>query len=349
MVENEGMVNEIISSLGTAIPASITDNRWMQDFEERLNDFSRLWNFIKSTKIEEIIKEQDCIELFEKVKAMEKDVQGRTSLNKGDIWTLDFLKGVNGSDAIAFIKMVGPLYYMIRIAADIEKRMNTLTSNLKAALFVYLFQNLYELLLENIDSCFYVYLDKKEKVKGQQHIDKFRKRFIIERRESRSQREDIGKHADAGLIHGMLKEVYTEECENNGRLEDKTLLEDTIFNKMAKKLRNSSAHLNAFYDEKINKIVFLNGDEMTMDEFISLYDKLFLFLTEWMELYLSGSKDGKAFADKIYEEMGKMLSQTEREMREIERRGDRKLWNMVVEKRWGSNIVKIKEKENKEK
>jgi hypothetical protein len=335
------MINDIITSLGMAIPSGLTDDGWLRKFEERLTDFSRLWGFVKSTKVEEIIKEQDCIELFERVRSIETDVQGRINLSKGEMWSLKFLKGINESDFIAFIKMVGPLHYMVRIASDIEKKGDDLTNNLRAALFIYLFQNLYELLLENIDSCFYVYLDRKDEVKGQKNINNYRQRFIVDRKEARKIKEDKGEHATAGMIHGMLKEVYKEECDNNQTSEDLTLLDDTIFNQMAKKFRNASAHFNAFYDENRNRIVFLNGEEMTMNEFTSLYDKLFLFLTQWMNLYLSEAKDSKAFANKIKEEMVKMLSRTERRLHEIERSGKRGAWNILVLKLWGNSIVKF--------
>jgi hypothetical protein len=255
---------------------------------------------------------------------------------------------VNESDFVSFIKIVGPLYYAVRIASDIKEVHEDLTNNIKAALFIYLFQNLYELVLGTIDACFYVYLDKKEVVKGLEYTNRYRKEFIDKRKEARRIKGDKGEHASAGLIYGMLKEVYKEECENNHTFMDSTFLNDTIFNQMAEKLRNSSAHFNAFYDEKRDKIVFLNGDEITMEELIALYDKLFLFLATWMNLYLSEAKDDKAFADKIKEEMQKMVDRTEKMLHEIVRSGRQNDWNGVVRHVLGNSIVKFEKKEKSE-
>ncbi len=347
-MENEGLINAIMTNIGMAIPLGLTDNIWLKDFEERLPDCLKLWNFVKNTNVGQIIKEQDCIEVFTYVRGIETEVQGRMTLSRGEIWILEFLKKVNESDFVSFIKIVGPLYYAVRIASDIKEVHEDLTNNIKAALFIYLFQNLYELVLGTIDACFYVYLDKKEVVKGLEYTNRYRKEFIDKRKEARRIKGDKGEHASAGLIYGMLKEVYKEECENNHTFMDSTFLNDTIFNQMAEKLRNSSAHFNAFYDEKRDKIVFLNGDEITMEELIALYDKLFLFLATWMNLYLSEAKDDKAFADKIKEEMQKMVDRTEKMLHEIVRSGRQNDWNGVVRHVLGNSIVKFEKKEKSE-
>ncbi|MGI0059280.1 MAG: hypothetical protein ACREBJ_05885, partial [Nitrosotalea sp.] len=85
-----------------------------------------------------------------------------------------------------------------------------------------------------------------------------------------------------------------------------------------------------------------------MDELVSLYERLFLFLTQWMNLYLSGAKDGKAFADKIKEETNKMIRGAERILHGIVRSGRAGSWNVVVWQLWGSHLVKFEEKKTVE-
>lgn len=343
MAENEGMILEIMTSFGMTIPSGLTKGSWLREFEKRLTNLTGLWYFVKTTKIDDLITDEDCIALFGGVRAIETEVQGRVALSNGELWTLSFLKSVNESDFISFIKMVGPLHYMVSLATDIEKKGDSLTKNLRAALFIYLFQNLYELLLGNIDSCFYVYLERRSEIRGEK-INYFRKEFIEKRKEARKTKQDIGEHATSGVIQGMLREVYKQECESKQTPFDVNLLDDTIFNQMTEKLRNSSAHFNAFYDDQRNKIIFLNGEEMTMDEFIGLYEKLFLYLTTWMNLYLSGAKDGQAFANKIKEEMEKMRVGAEKLLHTVQRSGRQADWNIFVQRMWGNSIVKFEEK-----
>lgn len=343
MAENEGMALRIMTSFGMTIPSGLTKGGWLREFEKRLTNLTGLWYFVKTTKIDDLITDDDCIALFGRIQDIETEVQGRVTLSNGEAWTVNFLKSVNESDLISFIKIVGPLHYMIGVAKDIKKNGDNLTENLKAALFIYLFQNLYELLLGNIDACFYVYLERNPEIKGEK-INYFRKEFVEKRKEARRTKMDIGEHADAGIIQGMLKEVYLQECESGQKTFDPTLLNDTIFNQMTKVLRNASAHFNAFYDDQRNKIVFLNGDEMTMDEFIGLYERLFLFLTTWMNLYLSGAKDGKAFARKLKEQMEKMRATAEKLLLTVHRSGRQADWNIFVERTWGNSVVKFEEK-----
>ncbi len=343
MAENEGMALEIMTSFGMTIPSGLAKGGWLREFEKRLTNLTALWYFVKNTNVDDFITDEDCIALFGGVQAIETEVQGRVALSNGELWTVGFLKSVNESDFISFIKMVGPLHYMVSLATDIEKNGDSLTKNLKAALFIYLFQNLYELLLGNIDSCFYVYLERTPGIRGEK-INYFRKEFVEKRKEARRTKQDIGEHATSGVIQGMLKEVYKQECENDQKPFDATLLDDTIFNQMTERLRNSSAHFNAFYDDQRNKIVFLNGEEMTMDEFIGLYEKLFLFLTTWMNLYLSGAKDGKAFVSKLKEEMEKMRATAEKLLLTVQRSGRQADWNIFVQRMWGNSIVKFEEK-----
>jgi hypothetical protein len=343
MEENEGMILEIMTSFGMAIPLGLTKRGWLREFEKRLTDITGLWYFVKTTKIDDLIKNEDCIELFGEVKTIKTEVQGRVALSNGEMWTLSFLKSINESDFISFIKMIGPLQYMVSLATDIKKNGDSLTKNLKAALFIYLFQNLYELLLSNIDSCFYVYLERTQEAKGEK-IGYFRREFIEKRKEARRTRQDIGKHANPTIIQGMLREVYKQECENEHKYFYAAFLDDTIFNQMTARLRNSSAHFNAFYDDQRDKIVFLDGEEMTMGEFICLYEKLFLFLTTWADLYLSGAKDEMAFASKINEEMEKMRYRTEKLLHKIVRDGKQADWNIFIQKMWGNSMVRFEEK-----
>ena len=343
MAENEGLINEILTSIGVAMPSGLTKEGWLRDFEARLGNCMLLWTFVKNTKVEELITDEQCAELYDKISSIETEVQKRMTLTKGETWILRFLRSINESDFVAFMKMIGPMHYTLRVVSDIEKSGEGLTDNIKVALFIYLFQNLYELLLNNVDSCFFVYLERNQTIEGQS-INYFRKELIEGKKKARMKKEDIGKHATSGVIQGLLEDVYKDECDRKQVIADATLLDDTIFNQMAEKLRNSSAHFNAFYDDKRGKIVFLNGDEMSREEFISLYDKLFLFLTQWMNMYLEGTKDSAAFTAKIRMELNKMLIGAERLLHGIVRSGRAKDWNVVVWRLWGSHLVRFEEK-----
>ena len=348
MAENEGLITNILTSFGMAIPTGLTDEGFLRDFEERLTDFSRLRNFLSNTKPEKLIKEDSCKELFNSAKAIDTEVSQRLSLSKGELWSINFLKSVNESDFVAFMKMIGPMYYMIRVAKDIDNNNDALTKNLKAAIFIYLFQNLYELLMGNIDACLYVYLSKNQQIQGAQNINKYRKDYIEGRRQKRDNQTDRGEHATAGMISGILREVYDLECRAADIPIDTSLMNDTIFNAMTKDLRNASAHFNAFYDERINKIVFLDGTQMSMEEFITLYERLFLFLYRWMDRYLSGAKGEAEFVKKIHDETGNMLTLCSRLMLEIERSGKQKYWEIFIQNTWGNSTVKFERKQEQD-
>lgn len=344
MAENEGLIVNILTSFGIAIPTGLTEGGFLRDMEERLTDFTRLRNFLSVTKPSSLINEASCRELFNEARNINTEVAKRLSLSKGELWILTFLKGVNDSDLFAFIKMIGPLYYAIRVAKDIEKNMDALTNNLKAAIFIYLFQNLYELLLSIIDSCLYIYLNRAPQVQGTRDINNYRKKFIEDRKLKRGFMEDRGEHATAGLINGIFSEIYIQECSaTNSRIEP-NFMGDTIFNTLTRDLRNASAHFNAFYDEKINKIVFLDGTQMSMEEFVAMYERLFIFLYRWMELYLTDTADENAFVAKIEEEAGRMLDVCLRQLQQIERGGRQKYWGIFIEKTWGNSMVRFKEK-----
>ena len=345
MAENEGLITNILTSFGMAIPTGLADEGFLRDFEERLTDFSRLRNFLSNTKPEKLIKEDSCKELFNSAKVIDTEVSQRLSLSKGELWSINFLKSVNESDFVAFMKIIGPMYYTIRVAKDVNKLREVLANNLKAAIFIYLFQNLYELLMSNIDACLYVYLNKNPQVQGTQNINRYRKDYIEERKQKRSSKTDRGEHATAGMISGILREIYELECKANHTSIDASLMGDTIFNTMTKDLRNASAHFNAFYDERINKIVFLDGTQMSMEEFMALYERLFLFLYKWMDMYLSGAKGETDFVKKIHDETGKMLTLCLRLMMQIERSGKQKYWEIFIQNTWGNSTVKFEEKQ----
>ena len=258
---------------------------------------------------------------------------------------MEFLRKVNESDFIAFIKLIGPIYYTFSLASDINEKSDQLTNNIKIALFIYLFQNLFELLMSNIDACLYVYINKNMQSSGE-NINNYKKKYIEKRKQNREQAEDIGEHATAGMIYGMVKEIYKQECINSGSSEDLTMWENTIFNKMTEKLRNASAHFNAFYDNKINKIVFLDGEKLSIPEFMELYQRLFGFIYNWMNLYPADPKDENAFAVKIKGETAKMLKTCLRLMTQIGRSGQQKRWNIYIQYKYGSKIVRFEQKEN---
>ncbi len=341
---DEILLTNILKDFGMAIPSELTSQGFLKDLEERLGDFARLEGFMSTTRIENLVNEDACRELFKRTKGLEAEISAKVTLTGGEDWTLNFLKGVNESDFIAFVKLVGPLYYAFRVANDMDKILDSLTNNIKAALFIYLFQNLYELLMGNIDACIYVYLNKNALAMGQS-INYYRKEYIEKRKLKRSQREDVGEHATAGLIYGILKEVYEKECFDAGKTVDTALWSNTIFNTMTERLRNMSAHFNAFYDDKINKIVFLNGEKLSMQDFLALYQRLFLFLYRWMDLYISGAKDEDAFIAKMKDEITKMLRVSSRLMLQINRSGKQKYWNIFIQERWGSKVVKFNEEE----
>ena len=144
----------------------------------------------------------------------------------------------------------------------------------------------------------------------------------------------------------MLGEIYRQECQKNNVQEEQNLFDDTIFNTMTERFRNTSAHFNAFYDDKINKIVFLNGEKMSIAKFVSLYERLFLFMYKWMDLYLeSGSEE--AFVTKLKDELTKMLDASLKLMQQIERNGNHIYWEPVIWNRWGSKLIEFRENEAK--
>lgn len=343
--DNEKLFDVILSDLNIAIPNSIINDSWLRHLKEVMTDFRRLLGFLSMTEdqIGSYINEEQCKELYLQIKDIRENKSKEIAIADGDNWILNFLKSIDENDALTFFKLVGPIYYTLQISKDMDSKQKDLTDNIKAALFIYMFQNLYEILLSNIDSFFYIYLDKNRDIDGK-NIKNYRKKILQKRKIERMYKKDIGKHASAAVLYGVIKDLYSNKCREENSKEDPNLLNATIFNSMEESLRNASAHFNAFYDDRTKKIVFLNRDEMSIDEFISLYKRLFVFVYEWMSKYIK-SEDGVEFANYIRNKFEEMMKNTIDRLRPIERNGKHVLWYPIIWNTFGNgNIGFRKEK-----
>lgn len=344
--DNEDLIIVILEDLGIGIPIGLVESGWLNEFGKRIEDFWRLYGFLRETKVEEVIKDEQSRELYRYLKEQEAEISSRITLTKGDAWILNFLKNVEGSDIVAFMKLAGPLFYIKNIANDIKTKNRELTNNIKAALFIYLFQGIYEVLISNIDSCLYVYLDKNTQIKGKA-INEYREKVINKRKDERKRKADVGKHASGSMINKVIKEIYHEECKTKNIKEEQNLFDEDTLNSVTytlrnpSALRNASAHFNMFYDDGINKIVFLNGKKMSIEEFVLLYERIFLFSYEWLHEYIESDTEDE-FVIKLKNELTKMLNIAIDSMKRIERQGYHTHWESVIWNMWGAKLVKFR-------
>jgi len=248
---------------------------------------------------DDYISVEDINKLFKKIEELSNNEKFQQKLSEDDKQIIEFLTKNTNLNNLDVLKIIGQEYFTIQVAEELEKTDN-LPDILKMALLMWCFVNIYELTLVNVDKRILVYLEKNNK-----NEDNDIKRFLS------VNRKDYKDHATAELINNVFCKILNLKEENN-----------SIFGKSSKPklIRNKISHSNLFYDSEKNKIVLLNSEEYSIEDFLKEYYTLFNFLAEWIKTGRGGKFDEKMLIDSLK----KMFHALSSDYLKIERSGELK-------------------------
>jgi len=243
--------------------------------------------------------------LFDKINELSNNEKFQQKLSEDDKKIIEFLIKNTNLNNLDCLQIIGQEFFSIRVAEELEK-IDNLPNILKMALLMWCFVNLYELTLVNVDRRLLVYLKKNNK-----NEDNDIKRFLS------INRKDYKDHATAELINKVF-------CKILGLREENT----SIFGKSSKPklIRNKISHSNLFYDSEKNKIVLLNSQEYSIEDFLKEYYALFNFLIEWVKTGLGGKFDDKMLIDSLK----KMFHALSSDYLRIERGGLKREYQLYI-------------------
>jgi len=252
--------------------------------------------------------------LFKKIEELSNNEKFQQKISEDDKKIIEFLSKNQNLNSSDFLKILGQEYFTIQVVEELEKTDN-LPNILKIPLIMWLFLNLYELILFNVDRRLFEYLKNTDK-KDDEDI----RRFLKINRENKD-------HAMPENINKILTKILDLKEENN-----------SIFGRIskAKLIRNKIAHANLFYDSEKNKLVSSNLEEYSAEDFLKGYYTLFNFLIELNKAQLGGKIDAKILIDSLKKMFHDLSSQYLR----IERAGLRKefySYIIILKKETGIN------------
>ena len=82
---DEGLLVTILKDFGMGIPSASISEGFLKEFEIRLDDFDRLKSFLTITKVETLIKDETCFDLFRNIKKIDEETNNKIPLTKGDL------------------------------------------------------------------------------------------------------------------------------------------------------------------------------------------------------------------------------------------------------------------------
>ena len=254
----QNMIKELESILREGKPLLVSK------FFKRVNE-----NF------EDYISRDEINKLFDNINKLSNNEKFQQKISEDDKKIIEFLSKNQNLNSSDYLKILGQEYFIIQVVEELEKTDN-LPNILKIPLIMWLFLNLYELILFVVDRRLFEYLkntDKKD--------DKDIKRFLKINRKNKD-------HAMPENINKILTKILDLKEENN-----------SIFVRIskAKLIRNKIAHANLFYDSEKNKLVSSNFEEYQAEDFLKGYYTLVNFLIEWNKAELGGKIDAKILVD----------------------------------------------------
>jgi len=260
----DSIISSVMEANSIFLPANLLQGDFLTELERKLQigNLTVISTYFKSlaNDVDKTLSTPDLEALFSEIVALEKEISSTDPniLQEGDKKILQFLKSTR-SGILDFLRLAGPIYSLSELMGKIEKNKD-LDRVIVATMAIYTFQNLYELLLQNIDARLLLYLqDPESSVTG--NFDKFKE---VDRND--------GDHATAGLINQMFVQLRVIEQADK-----------SIFSGETKRLRNKAAHFNIYYDSRRDRFFFPKGEALDFDGFLRLLGHLYMFLVEWLQ------------------------------------------------------------------
>lgn len=293
----EHFLKEMTDEEELILHTKIMESEKIEELEQRLQSGSPMKVYQFYRNLPEVVDSEALTELSEEV-----ETTGTDHLTGDDEAVIDFLtEKARRSTHKDFINITGVLIHNSEIARELSQD-DDLPRNVEVSALLWMYLNLYEIILDTISQGLYQYYSETGVRETQ--IETIRSRL------------DDGEHLMAGEIEDELKGLNVLE---NGH--------ESIFSKQRSRfLRNKLGHANVFYDAEADVFTVTNGERYSFDEFMEEYEILYQFMVDW--LYQINDEDAniEATTDEFLEEISRRYS---RKFLKIER-GYRREFNKYI-------------------
>jgi hypothetical protein len=259
---SDGISYRILCNLGIVLPLSLLQKPFIKNLDVALESGSAFTfrKFLETTvaNIGDLIKTDSLNECFNEIEKTRNEMTS-VSLTKDDEKVVKFLTDNKKLGFKYFLQIIGPISIVDELINEMEKTKEKqgLPKTIEVALYLYLFQSVYETILLSFDRFLYEYVSGN-------HIKLQDNRFMLIDRST-------NEHREAGGINKILAELGIVDKNN-----------DSIVNAPFRSKRNAIGHFTAFYDSKIDKIL-INNEYMSLEQLIEAFERLYLFFMRWMD------------------------------------------------------------------
>lgn len=230
----------------------------------------------------------------------------RKLISEDDRKLIQFFSKAN-IESTFFLDICGNAIYLTEVISELNKLENNNYENVKSAVLMWLYVNMYELICKTMTNGIEMYIKNKKEYK--------------EMKEKIERKKKNGEHLQAGEIADFFISLHVLNKDNN-----------SIFGKR-RILRNKISHSNIFYDAPTQKFVLSNGKTYEKSEFENEFKKMYEFLLEW--LYVSNDKNPD-----VLKTIKRMIWNISKELRKIGRSG-------LLRKEYSNIIISWEEESSK--
>jgi len=309
-MEEAKLVRYILERKEIVLPTILLKQKAIPELERALRTarplpvsqfFKKIYN-----NFDEYIDVKGLDKLFNLIGEVSKLENFQHEVSEDDERIINFLVNETKLKNTEILELLGQQYFLIQVVGELEKSADKLLDILKITLFMWCFVNTYELVLHEVDRRLLSHLKK------QKNKDPLFNEFI-----NKVKREEYKDHATAGLINKVLCKLLHLQEDNN-----------SIFGKSSKPklMRNKISHSNMFYDSEKNKLVLLDGQEFTIDDFLNEYYRIFNFLFCWINKGL----DNEFNKERIISDMKKSFKALSSKYLQIERGSLSKIYSSYI-------------------
>jgi len=252
------------------LPSAIFKNKMIVELEKAISSgnpvvLSRFYGKV-AKNLEDHIDIEKTKKMIESIMDYTKHFEEKGKLTDDDYKIINFLVENSFIKAEDSIELCGPLYNLLKVYEELEKE-KIKSEYVKMFIMTSTYIQLYELILLQIDRRLRNYI----KSKGLHSYNQNEKLRKIIKNYLKDDRSFMG-HATAGKINDVLSRFIGINSRN-----------ESILSGRLKKLRNKLSHANFFYDAE-SDVIFAGGVELTKEEFIGEFCRLFNFVLTWFNL-----------------------------------------------------------------
>jgi hypothetical protein len=251
----------ILHNMGVVLPLNLLKKPFIQGLDAALdsgNAFT-LRHFLQKTveNIDDLVKTDSLDGFFDEIEKTRREITS-SSLTNDDQKIIDFLAKSKKLGFKCFMQIIGPISVIDELLTDMgeTKEKYGLSKKIEVALYLYLFQSIYETMILSFDRFLYEYVSGN-------NIKLSYKFMKIDR--------SATGHIEAGGINSALVQLKVVDGNN-----------DSIVNTPFRGKRNAIGHFNAFYDSELDKII-INNEYMSLGELVEAFERLYLFFMSWMD------------------------------------------------------------------